>query len=302
MTGMDIPATPTNVFLSRFARGSIRTMEKALQTASRTAGTVSTDALACCPASQLLQLRQDIAARFAPATANKIMCAVRGLARAAHALGLRADAPQIPHVRGSALRRARQVSPGELSAIIRTCRLGAQWTAWRDAALIAAMYAGGLRRAEVSALDLSALDIEQGTLRVLHGKGNKQRVVWLSEPATAAMRTWISQRGSAPGPLFLANRTGARLTAGAIYAAMRRRADLAMVPRFSPHDLRAAAASDMLDAGVDALTVQRILGHASPITTQRYDRRGDRAQAAAASRLFFPHVDPLEKSDLPKTD
>ena len=93
------------------------------------------------------------------------------------------------------------------------------------------------------------------------------------------------------GPLFCpitragTLRVGRSLTGAAVRQLLRRRAFAAGVPAMSPHDLRRTYACDLLDAGADLPAVQQLLGHASPATTSRYERRGDRARRAAAERL-----------------
>ncbi len=69
---------------------------------------------------------------------------------------------------------------------------------------------------------------------------------------------------------------------------LQRRAAQAGVAVCSPHDLRRSYISDLLDAGVDLSTAQRLAGHASTQTTARYDRRGEAAKRAAAERLVIP--------------
>ena len=166
----------------------------------------------------------------------------------------------------------------------------------RDAALLAVMSRGGLRRAEVVALDIddfSETDGGQGTL-VVEGKGRKQRLVPLANGALAALQAWVSLRGEEPGPLFLPVTKGGvigskRMTTQAIYNTLRRVAKRAGVADFSPHDLRRTAGSEMLDAGADLAVVADILGHSSVDVTRRsYDRRGERAARKAAALVNFP--------------
>jgi site-specific recombinase XerD len=80
-----------------------------------------------------------------------------------------------------------------------------------------------------------------------------------------------------------------RMTDQAVHIALKKRARQARVKAFPPHDLRRTFASVMLDAGADISTVQKMMGHADPSTTARYDRHGEETKRKAASLLHFPY-------------
>jgi len=154
-------------------------------------------------------------------------------------------------------------------------------------------YAGGLRRAELAGLDLADYDAGAATLRVL-GKGNKERSIPLEAGALAWLGDWLKVRGNDPGPLFYpvtkgGNLTPRRMTAQALYDALAKRARAVGVAHLSPHDLRRSCISDLLNAGADISTVQRLAGHANVTTTARYDRRGEDAKRKAVALLHVPH-------------
>lgn len=291
---------PAAVYLASLSPRSRRVQAGALTTVASLLG-IEGDVLAV-PWHQLhyqymQNIRTQLAERYAPATANRILAALRGVLKEAWRLGLM-DAEtyhmaiDVQAVRGSTLPRGRGLSQGEFRALFAVCSDDAGPAGVRDAALLATLYAGGLRRSEAVALDLANYD--DGALTVLHGKGNKARVVYLRNGAGAAMRDWIETRGDEPGALFYRIRCAGhivplRMTDQAVLDILRRRTAEAGVSACSPHDLRRSMISDLLDAGADISTVQKLAGHANVTTTQRYDRRGEATKQAAAGLLHIPY-------------
>ncbi len=234
----------------------------------------------------------------APATVNLTLAALRGVARYARNLNLLSAEEydrirDVRGARGTRLPAGRAATSGELAALVRACLADHSPAGTRDAALLAVLYVGGVRRSELADLDLADWMPEPPTLRVRHGKGDKERLVPLAGGAARAVAVWVAARGDRPGGLFLpvaqgGRIAGARLSSNAIYKVLRKRLDQAGVATLSPHDFRRTFVGDLLDAGIDLATVQRLAGHASPTTTARYDRRGEAAKRRAVEVLHFP--------------
>lgn len=145
----------------------------------------------------------------------------------------------------------------------------------RDRAMLELLYATGLRVAELAALDLGMVDLQEGMVRV-RGKGNKERLVPMGTPAAAAIEAYLPQRavllqsGRAERALFL-NSRGGRITTRSIERLVKMYAERAgIAARVSPHALRHSFATHLLEMGADLRVVQELLGHASLSTTQRY--------------------------------
>jgi len=243
-------------------------------------------------------IRAKLAEASAPATVNKALSALRGTLRAAWRLGLMTAeqyqaAADVKGLRGETIPAGRSLTPGELGALMASCANDPTPAGARDAAIIAALYAAGLRRAELVALDLGDYDPQTGEMRIT-GKGHKERLAWINNGAAQALADWLSVRGGDPGPLFVAINKGHKLSAGrltpqAVYKMLAKRAEAAGVKAFSPHDLRRTFVSDLLDAGADISTVQKMAGHANVTTTARYDRRPEQAKQKAAALLHVPY-------------
>jgi len=233
-----------------------------------------------------------------PLTKKATLAALRGVLKQARNQNLLTDEEyrriaEVKGARGSRLPAGRAVPGGELKALVEACRRDPSPAGARDAAILAVLYIGGVRRTEL--VDLAAADYtaDPPTLRVRHGKGDKERLVPLTATAGAALAAWLARRGDRLGKLFLPVSQvgavhGAGLSSIAVYNMLQKRAAQAGVPHVSPHDLRRSFVSDLLDAGVDLSAAQQLAGHASVVTTARYDRRGETAKRQGVEKLHFP--------------
>ncbi len=148
----------------------------------------------------------------------------------------------------------------------------------RDRAMLEVLYGAGLRVSELVGLPLSGVDRRAGLVRVL-GKGGKERIVPLGAPALAALATYLESarpelaRGAAreSDAVFLSRR-GRAMTRQNFFARLRQIARAAGIEsrRVSPHVLRHAFATDLLEGGADLRAVQAMLGHADLATTEIY--------------------------------
>lgn len=153
--------------------------------------------------------------------------------------------------------------------------------ALRDRAMLEVLYGAGLRVSELVSLPLGALDRRAGVLRVL-GKGRRERLVPLGEPALEALDLYLEEarprllRGSAGSDAVFLSRRGRPMTRQNVFARLRAWARRAGLPadRVSPHVLRHAFATDLLEGGADLRAVQAMLGHADLATTQIYTHVG----------------------------
>ncbi len=148
----------------------------------------------------------------------------------------------------------------------------------RDGAVLEVLYSTGMRVGELASLYERQVDFLSGIIKV-RGKGKKERLCPLGNPAARALREAISCRDTflltvdkkAQSSGFFVNRTGGRLTARSIERLMKKYLSYAALDSgCSPHILRHSFATHMLDNGADLRSVQELLGHASLSTTQIY--------------------------------
>lgn len=182
------------------------------------------------------------------------------------------------NVKGETVSRGRHLTKSELAKLMAACEADSSPAGARDALLLA-LLAAGLRRSEVASIQLEHLNDAHDELTV-HGKGHKQRIVFVAGGGKNALDAWLQLRGLHEGPLLHPIDKSGHIAFGlgissqAIYKALQKRAAQAKV-EVSPHDLRRTLIGEAFTAGVDVSTIQKIVGHSSPSTTSRYDRRDD---------------------------
>ena len=142
--------------------------------------------------------------------------------------------------------------------------------------MLETLYSAGLRVSELVGLDLGDVDLSDGVL-VVRGKGKKERLALLGQPAQQAIRAWLPAREllirqrKRPGNAVFVNQKGGRLTTRSVGRLLEKYLALAgLDPRTTPHTLRHSFATHLLDAGADIRGVQELLGHRSLTTTQIY--------------------------------
>lgn len=295
---------PVLIYLARLAPGSRRTQSQALRVIA-TMAHPGADPLTfpwhALDYQHTSSIRSQLATRYAPATANKMLSALRGVLTECRRLQLMpADqcerARDVAVVRGTRLPKGRALGTTELTALFATCTEPTPATS-RDAALLSTLYSGGLRRAEAVALDVADYNVREQSISIRAGKGNKGRIVYLSDSAAVKLGAWLwhctsgsAVSGITASALFVRIRRGGHITADrltdqAVRYILLQRCEQAGIAAAAPHDMRRTMISHLLDAGIDISTVQSIAGHSSVSTTQKYDRRGEGRKKRAAQAL-----------------
>lgn len=166
----------------------------------------------------------------------------------------------------------RVLEANDAAALVEQSTAAAGPEAARDRAMLEMLYATGMRVAELVGLDPADVDLNRCTARVL-GKGDKQRIVPFGAEATQALREWLAVRDKFAKPqetaLFVGVR-GTRINQRQVRRVVERAAKASGASGVTPHGLRHAAATHLLDGGADLRVVQEVLGHSSLQTTQIY--------------------------------
>ena len=214
----------------------------------------------------------------ASSSRSRFLSSVRGFFNHAVEKGLLSDNP-IANVENPKLAKnlTDYLSESEVEALLNAPQPQESAVEWRDRAMLEVLYATGLRVTELIELKRESINLNQGVVRVI-GKGNKERIVPLGEEAL----TWVTSYTKNARPKLLSNvptdvlfpsKRGQLMTRQTFWYAIRRYAERAGIDRhLSPHTLRHAFATHLLNHGADLRAVQMMLGHASLSTTQIYTR------------------------------
>jgi len=164
----------------------------------------------------------------------------------------------------------------------------------RDRAILLLLLDTGIRVGELVRLELSDLDLDARRLRVLHGKGNKQRVVAFGDDCKKALLRYLQGRGLSPGRLFVAAgghrnlRADSSLQPNGIKQLLRRLGRQTGIPKVHAHRFRHTFATWAIEQDARELDVQYLLGHSTPDMVRRYSATYNSEKAARAHHLFSP--------------
>ena len=180
--------------------------------------------------------------------------------------------PRAPWNRGRRL-PPEILTPDEIRALMAACSKRAP-TGIRNRALLAVLYRGQLRVSEALALKPTDIDRNGGTIRVLHGKGNRARTVGIDDGALAVVAVWLEKRkalGLNGRHRLFCTLKGRRLQPSYCRTLLARLGEKVHIDkRVHPHGLRHTGAAEMRAEGIDVGVISKQLGHASIATTARY--------------------------------
>jgi site-specific recombinase XerD len=168
------------------------------------------------------------------------------------------------------------LSADEVKALMNVCSRRAP-TGIRDRALICILWRGQLRVSEALALKPADFDASKGTVRILRGKGGKDRVAIIDQQAVDVLAAWLERRKklgfSGHRPIFCTLKGGPVNSVQVRMMLKRRAAKAGIEKRVHPHGLRHTGASEMADEGISLKDIQHQLGHSNIATTDRYLHR-----------------------------
>lgn len=233
-------------------------------------------ALATASATDLADYLAEFSSRAKPASQRRLLSTWRRFYRHLLAAGRISDDPTAlldPPMRGE--RFPRTLSERQVETLLAMPDVDTSF-GLRDRSMLEVLYATGLRVSELVGLQVYSVALAEGLVRVM-GKGSKERLVPLGEEAVEWLRRYLQTArtdllgGKASDAVFVSRR-GAAMSRQMFWRLIKHYATLAGIPaqRISPHTLRHAFATHLLNHGADLRVVQSLLGHADISTTQVY--------------------------------
>lgn len=253
---------------------------------------------------QLKYYVQQLSTRLEPKSIARKLSALRQFFAFLYGLGLMHDNP----ARGLRAPKAAQYLPKAVPVDTLNQLIDAQWALLQNAtslkekrqqaeivAILELFYATGLRVSELASIDITALDLKQGSVRVI-GKGNKEREVMIGKRAKEALHTWLSLRDADNTAALFINQQGKRRSRNSLYALLRKTGQAFDANlKLHPHRLRHSFGSHLLQSGADLRSVQELLGHQDIASTQIYTQLDFQHLAAV-----YDQAHPRAKTDKKK--
>lgn len=209
-------------------------------------------------------------------TQNYYLIALRAFLKFLRKRGIESMNPEVIELAKVPERHLDLISPAELDRLL-SATDGDDLKSLRDKAILELLFSTGLRVSELCSLDID-LDLSRDDFPI-RGKGDKVRVVFLSDEAKNAIRAYLKARKDMEEALFVnipvvgkdSKKTPTRLTPRSIERMIKIYATKAgITKKVTPHVMRHSFATDLLNNGADIRSVQQLLGHASIVTTQIY--------------------------------
>lgn len=208
--------------------------------------------------------------------------------------GLRTDQPALDvELPKAEQRKPKVLRLPEVASMIKTRvpRPGGSSLATRDRAILELLYGSGIRRAELADLDLDDVDFG-GRVAMVTGKGNKRRMVPLTEASVMAMQSYLHVRPASSDRAFFLSNRNARLGLRQVWKIVKDYAVQSGIDRATTHAMRHSFATHFIEGGGDVSSLQRLLGHANIATTQIYID-----QSIAHLKKAFDAANPRDKAE-----
>lgn len=217
-----------------------------------------------------------IRGELAESSVSRLIASIRGFHKFLIQESISKNNPaQYLSVGSKALRLPKTLSVEVINQVIDSINLSLP-NASRDKLIFEFLYGTGARISELVNTDIDDVDFETNVVKIRFGKGSKQRIVPLGKSLKMAIENYLTRSRNSlvnlkrPSAALILNAKGSRLTRQSIWQVVNKVAMNNKIEDLSPHSLRHAFATHLLEGGADVRVVQELLGHSSVNTTQIY--------------------------------